>query len=113
MDLVLPFYVDAGLIALNDHLFVLLNSRDFDSDDGDLDLGHAVSILRFFVQLLELGINDPEIPGRAVQDLILANFPDLEEYLIGTYGVAAPRNSRFNYGRFVDNFRQLLVSQSL
>ena len=80
MGLVLPFYTDAGVIAINDHLFKIVDSRAVD-DDEDLPIGDAVAILRFMFQVLDLGVGDAVVRGSAVQALIEDNFPQLHLFL--------------------------------
>ena len=111
LDLLLPFFDDAGIISINSHLFSLLENLDADVDDGDVPVGDAVSILRFFVRLVELGANDAVVHGQAIMGLVQANFPTLHDLLTDeSFGVDPPINSRFNYARFCNNFRQLMVS---
>ena len=110
LGLVLPFYTDAGVIAINDHLFKIVDSRAVD-DDEDIPIGDAVAILRFMFQVLDLGAGDAVVRGSAVQALIEDNFPQLHSFLTSPdFGVPSPRDSRLDYGRFCQNFRQLTVS---
>ena len=109
--MLLPFFDDAGIIAVNGHLFKLLDQLDREVDDGDLQVGDAVSVLRFFVRLVELGEGDAIVQGQAVLDLIHGNFPDLHALLTNAeFGVRPPVNARFNYSRFCANFKHLMVS---
>ena len=112
MDLLLNFFDDAGVIALNDHLFSMLDGLARDADgDVDLDVGDAVAALRFFVQLMELGIGDAVVTGASVMELVQTNFPALHAYLTHPEdGVDPPIDSRFDYRRFCSNFRQVIVS---
>ena len=105
------FYDDAGVIAVNTHLFSLLETGSLDENGDVLDVGAAVSSLRFFVHLLELGHNDAVVAGSAVQALIQANFPGLHDFLVNPeFGVRPPRDSRFNLVQFCQNFKHLIVS---
>ena len=81
-------------------------------EDGDvLEVGAAVSSLRFFVHLLELGDGDAVVAGAAVQALIQTNFPSLHDFLINPeFGVRPPRDSKFNLVQFCQNFKHLIVS---
>ena len=107
----MPFFDDAGLIAINEHLFGLLEVGALDADGDAVQVGDAVASLRFFVRLLELGVGDPVVAGVAVRALIEANFPQLHQFMISPEsGLRPPRNSRFDYGRFNQNFRHLMVS---
>ena len=111
MGLLLPFYDDAGLIAINEHLFGLLEVGSLDADGDSVQVGDAVASLRFFVRLLELGVDDAVVTGGAVQALIEANFPQLHQLLTSPeFGVRPPRDGRLDYGRFNQNFRHLMVS---
>ena len=112
MDLLLPFFSDAGLISINDYLFSLLDVNHPDGDDdGDLAVQDAVSVLRFFIRLIELGSGDALVTGAALGNLIKDNFPELHEFLTASdYKVDRPCSSRFNYRRFCGNFKQLMVS---
>ena len=114
LDLLLPFFDDAGIIAVNTYLFSLLDGLNRDVDDGDLPVGDAVSVLRFFVRLVELGVDDVVIQGQDILRLIQASFPSLHASLTHEdFGVDPPVNSRFNYSRFCTNFRKLMVSFNL
>ena len=114
LDLLLPFFDDAGIIMINTHLFNMLEFLDLEADDGDLPVADAVSILRFFVTLVELGADDVIVQGQAVLDLIERNFPSLHALLTSQeFGARAPINSRFNYSRFCLNFQHLTVSFEL
>ena len=111
LDLLLPFFDDAGIIAINAHLFHLLDHLDRNVDDGDLPVADAVSVLRFFVTLVELGAGDAVVQGQAILDLIEVNFPDLHMLLTSEeFGVRPPVDSRFKYARFCGNFKHLMVS---
>ena len=111
LDLLLPFFDDAGIISINSHLFSLLEHLDVNVDDGDVPVGDAVSVLRFFVRLVELGANDAVVQGQAIMELVQANFPALHATMTDeNFGVDPPVDSRFNYARFCTNFRQLMVS---
>ena len=73
LDLLLPFWDDAGIIAINSHLFMMLERLDRNIDDGDLPVDEAVSILRFFFQLADLGTGDALVRGQAILGLIENN----------------------------------------
>ena len=110
----MPFFDDAGIIMINTHLFNMLEFLDLEADDGDLPVADAVSILRFFVTLVELGADDVIVQGQAILDLIEVNFPSLHLLMTSQdFGVRAPINARFNYSRFCSNFQHLMVSLSL
>ena len=110
MGLLLPFYDDAGIIAINEHLFGLLAVGMLDADGDAVQVGDAVASLRFFVRLLELGANDALVTGADVQALIEASFPSLHLFMTSPeYGVRRPVDARLDYGRFNQNFRQLMV----
>ena len=105
------FYDDAGVIAINSHLFSLLEAGSVDAAGEVLEVGAAVSSLRFFIHLLELGVNDSLVTGAAVNALVRANFPQLHAFLTDPeFGVRFPRDSRFNYVQFCQNFKHLMVS---
>ena len=113
MGLVIPFYTDAGVIAINDHFFQIVDSRapEEEAEDDDIPIAEAISILRFMFQMLNLGVDDAVVPGVAVRDLVESNFPRLHQFLVSPeYGVPPPRDSRLDYGKFCQNFRQLVVS---
>ena len=113
LGLVLPFYGDAGVISINEHLFALVDSRnlDHDAEDDDVPIGDAVAILRFLFQILDLGAGDAVVPGASIQDLIRANFPSLFQSLTDPeFGVPPPQDSQLDYVRFNQNFRCLNVS---
>ena len=111
IDLLLSFFDDGGIITINDCLFSKLNTIQTSDDDGDLEVGDAVAILRLFVQLIESGVGDALISGARVMSLIQNNLPDLHLQLTDAeYGVAPPISSRFNLSRFCVNFRTLMVS---
>ncbi len=113
MGLLLPFYDDAGLIAINEHLFGLLDIGALDADGDAVQVGDAVASLRFFVRLLELGVDDSVVTGDAIQALIEANFPQLHLFMTGQeFRVRPPSDGRFDYDRFNQNFRHLMVSFS-
>ena len=110
LDLLLPFFDDAGIISINGYLFQKLDHLDREIDDGDLPVVDAVSILRFFIRLIELGTGDAVVRGQAILDLVQANFPDLHLLLTSpASGVRPPVDSRFNYSRFCGNFKHLMV----
>lgn len=114
MGLLLSFYDDAGIIAINEHLFSMLEVGALDADGEAVQVVDAVASLRFFVRLLELGANDALVAGSDVQALIQASFPSLHALLTGQeYGVRPPRDSRLDYTRFVQNFRHLMVCDSI
>ena len=116
LGLVLPHYNDAGVIAINDHFFKLVDSRSIEeeAEDDDIPIADAISILRFMFQILDLGAGDAVVSGMAVQELVETNFPSLHQFLISPeYGVPPPRDSRIDYGRFCQNFRRLNVSISI
>ena len=107
----MTFFDDAGIIAINSHLFSTLEQLDPNADDGDLPVGDAVPILRFFFRLIDLGVDDALVQGSAIMGLIQANFPALHDSLTSEdFGVDPPVNARFNYSRFSINFQQLMVS---
>lgn len=111
LGLLTSFYDDAGVIAINSHLFSLLDVGSTNEDGDVLEVGAAVSSLRFFVHLLELGVGDALVTGAAVHDLVFANFPRLHAFLNDPeYGVRRPRDSRLNYTQFCQNFKHLMVS---
>ena len=107
------FFDDGGLVAINTHLFSMLD-RQVDADDVHPELmvvDDAVGVLRLFVRVLELGAGDAMISGRAILDLLLASFPSLAPDITGAeFGVAPPHSARIDYRRLCANFVQLMVS---
>ena len=112
MDLMINFFDAGGLVAINTHLFTMLD-RQVDADDVHPEVlvaDDAVGVLRLFVRVLELGAGDAMISGRAVLDLLLANFPSLAPSIIGAeFGVAPPTSARIDYRRLCANLIQLMV----
>ena len=109
--MLLSFYDDAGLIAINEYLFGLLEIGSLDADGDAVQVGDAVASLRFFVRLLELGVGDSVVSGGAIQALIEVNFPSLHQILTSPeFGIRSPCDGRFNFDRFNQNFRHLMVS---
>ena len=64
MGLLLSFYDDAGIIAINEHLFSMLDVGALDANGEVVQVVDAVASLRFFVRLLELGQMMPWLLAR-------------------------------------------------
>ena len=76
-----------------------------------LDRDLAVSILRLFCNLIELGESDRIITGEEVSALVESIMPEMLLEVNSTpNGVQRPRDSRLDYVRLRENFTQVLVS---
>ena len=76
-----------------------------------LDRDLAVSILRLFCNLIELGENDRVITGEEVSALVESIMPEMLLEVNSTpNGVQHPRDSRLDYVKLRENLTQVLVS---